>query len=71
MEARRLEQTFKKPTCVGVFGPSQAGKSYLISVLARKEGEETMIAKFDGPEPEVDFINPDQSVGRQGGDSAS
>ena len=31
MEARRLERTFEMPTCVGVFGPSQAGKSYLIS----------------------------------------
>ena len=48
MEARRLERTFEKPTCRRHVGPSQAGKSYLISVLARKEGEETMMAKFDG-----------------------
>lgn len=63
IEARRLEQTFKKPTCVGVFGPSQAGKSYLISVLARKEGEDAMIAKFDGPEPEIDFITKINPLG--------
>jgi len=63
METRRLERTFSKPTCVGVFGPSQAGKSYLISVLARKEGEETMIAKFDGPQPEVDFITQINPLG--------
>ena len=41
--------------CVGVFGPSQAGKSYLVSVLARKG--ETLTAVFDDPaRPEVDFI---------------
>lgn len=62
-EARRLEQTFNRPTCIGVFGPSQAGKSYLLSVLARKEGEETMIAKFDGPLPEVDFITQINPLG--------
>lgn len=56
VEARRLERTFNNPTCVGVFGPSQAGKSHLISVLARKEDEETMIATFDGPERGIDFI---------------
>jgi len=63
MEVRRLEQTFRRPTCVGVFGPSQAGKSYLISILARKEGEESMIAKFDGPDPEVDFIKEINPLG--------
>ena len=29
-QARRLEQAARRPMCVGVFGPSQSGKSYLI-----------------------------------------
>ena len=29
-QARRLEQAVQRPMCVGVFGPSQSGKSYLI-----------------------------------------
>ena len=35
-----------RPMCVGVFGPSQAGKSYLISALARR-GTERVRALFD------------------------
>ena len=45
--ARKLEQAVARPMCVGVFGPSQAGKSYLVSVLARP-GEKPLIADFDG-----------------------
>src|SRR6185295_10548711 len=33
---KRLETALHRPMCVGVFGPSQAGKSYLISALARR-----------------------------------
>ncbi len=35
--ARKLEAAVERPMCVGVFGPSQAGKSYLVSVLAGAE----------------------------------
>ena len=35
MTARRLSDAASRPMCVGVFGASQAGKSYLISALAR------------------------------------
>lgn len=53
--ARRFAASLERPMCVGVFGPSQAGKSYLVSVLARKG--DTLTALFDDPErPEVDFI---------------
>ena len=51
--ARKLEQAVARPMCVGVFGPSQAGKSYLVSVLARP-GEKPLIADFDGQG--IDFI---------------
>ncbi len=52
-QARRLEQAAQRPMCVGVFGPSQSGKSYLISALARK-GTAPLLADFAGQE--IDFI---------------
>ncbi len=53
--ARRLARSIERPMCVGVFGPSQAGKSYLVSVLARKG--DALFALFDDEaRPEVDFI---------------
>jgi len=35
MAARKMRTAIERPMCVGVFGASQAGKSYLISALAR------------------------------------
>jgi hypothetical protein len=52
-QARRLEQAAQRPMCVGVFGPSQSGKSYLISALARK-GMAPLLADFAGQT--IDFI---------------
>jgi hypothetical protein len=52
-QARRLDQAVQRPMCVGVFGPSQSGKSYLISALARK-GTAPLLADFAGQA--VDFI---------------
>jgi hypothetical protein len=52
-QARRLDQAAQRPMCVGVFGPSQSGKSYLISALARK-GAAPLLADFAGQE--IDFI---------------
>src|SRR5262249_51790865 len=53
-EARKLEQGANRPMCLGVFGPSQSGKSYLVSVLARKGT--TLTACFDDANrPEIDF----------------
>ncbi|MBV8507442.1 MAG: type III effector HopL1, partial [Alphaproteobacteria bacterium] len=51
--ARRLETAARRKMCVGVFGPSQSGKSYLISALARS-GQERLIADFGGEL--IDFI---------------
>ncbi|MEO0361880.1 MAG: virulence factor SrfC family protein, partial [Pseudomonadota bacterium] len=39
LASRRLAHAAKRNNCVGVFGPSQAGKSYLVSALARPGGE--------------------------------
>lgn len=53
LAARKCEVALERPMCVGVFGPSQAGKSYLISALARK-GTSRLMADFSGQM--VDFV---------------
>ncbi|MCB1770094.1 MAG: TerD family protein, partial [Candidatus Competibacteraceae bacterium] len=52
-QAKRLNQAVQRPMCAGVFGPSQSGKSYLISALARK-GNAPLLADFAGQK--IDFI---------------
>ncbi len=65
-ELRRAGRAYNKCTvaamrkmCVGVFGPSQAGKSYLISTLARdKYGN--LLANFNGQTHDfITEINPE------------
>ena len=61
IRVRKLANAAKRNMCVGVYGPSQAGKSYLISVLGRPKGGELMAA-FDGvdePLRYLDQINPE------------
>jgi len=53
--ARKTLTAIDRPMCIGVFGPSQAGKSYLVSVLARP-GEKPMLARFGDLGRDVDFI---------------
>lgn len=50
-------------TAVGVFGPSQAGKSYLVSTLASTGGGDGLVASWDGHE--ISFIS---HLNPQGGD---
>ena len=59
-EAGKLKQTADWPMCVGVFGPSQCGKSYLISYLARKN--DTLTACFEDK-----FVNFVQDINPDGG----
>jgi hypothetical protein len=62
--ARKLENAASRRMCVGVFGPSQAGKSYLVSRLCKKPAEaggedERLVADIGGRA--MDFlreINP-------------
>ena len=54
-ETAKLTASVDKPMCVGVYGPSQAGKSYLVSVLAR-QGQKPLMARFGGIDAPVDFI---------------
>src|ERR1700740_3482068 len=37
-QSRKLARAARRRMCVGVFGPSQAGKSYLVSILASRDG---------------------------------
>lgn len=63
--ARKMEVAVRRPMCVGVFGPSQAGKSYLISALARKDTE-ALNAKFG--DQTVDFV---EEINPQGGQEST
>ena len=57
-QSRKLARAARRRMCVGVFGPSQAGKSYLVSILASRDGR-PMQARFG--EQSYDFlrdINP-------------
>jgi hypothetical protein len=58
VEARKLRDATRRPTAVGVYGLSQAGKSYLISTLARPPGRE-LTAEFDHPRGFLAEINPE------------
>jgi len=55
----RLATAAEAKMCVGVYGPSQAGKSYLVSALARKQGE-PLVAALGGQEVDfIEMINPE------------
>ena len=60
--ARKLEAAVERPMCVGVFGPSQAGKSYLVSVLAAPS-DRPLISLFEGQAK--DFIREINPVGEK------
>lgn len=53
--ARRLGRAAQTRMSVSVFGPSQAGKSFLVSVLARPE-DGPLVADFGGPGGALDYI---------------
>ena len=52
-QVKRLEKAASSKMCVGVYGASQAGKSYLVSVLAKREN--TPLTAVFG-ERHIDFI---------------
>lgn len=54
--ARRLARAAGSKMCVSVFGPSQAGKSYLVSVLARPERGQ-LVADYAGDDGQLDYIS--------------
>lgn len=54
--AERLGRAAQTKMSVSVFGPSQAGKSFLVSVLARP-GDGRLTADFNGPGGRLDYIS--------------
>lgn len=56
LRARKLAQAAARPMCISVFGPSQAGKSFLVSVLARPCGGR-LLSSFPDPQGRLDFIS--------------
>lgn len=54
--SERLGKSAKTKMSVSVFGPSQAGKSFLVSVLARPN-EGRLVADFNGPNGKLDYIS--------------
>ncbi|PZW46559.1 hypothetical protein C8P66_10956 [Humitalea rosea] len=65
VRAEKLAAAAARPMCVGVFGPSQAGKSYLISALARA-GPAPLMTVFEGRA--VDFV---REINPEGGREAT
>ena len=53
---RRLSKSAATPMSVSVFGPSQAGKSFLVSVLARP-ADGRLVGDFSGPDGQLDYIS--------------
>lgn len=53
--ADKLTRASRTKMSVSVFGPSQAGKSFLVSVLARP-AEGRLVADFNGPDGKKDYI---------------
>jgi hypothetical protein len=56
--ARRFETAARRPLSIGVFGPSQTGKSYLVSALARR-GTKPLIVMLDKEREYLKEINPE------------
>lgn len=54
--ADKLAKAARNNMAVSVFGPSQAGKSFLVSVLARPEGGR-LVADYAGPDGQLDYIS--------------
>jgi hypothetical protein len=58
VDAQKLESAVKRPVTVGVYGISQAGKSFMISTLARPPGKE-LFADLGQPVNFIAEINPE------------
>jgi hypothetical protein len=59
MLSRRYERASRRPVCVGVFGPSQVGKSYLVSALARRESSPLTVL-LDRDYDFLSEVNPEE-----------
>lgn len=62
VQSGKLEHAARRKMCVGVFGASQAGKSYLISALARRPGARLMARFGDDLVDFIAHINPEGGI---------
>lgn len=62
VQGAKLEHAARRKMCVGVFGASQAGKSYLISTLARRPGGRLMARFGDRLVDFIAHINPEGGI---------
>ena len=60
--AEKLAKSARTKMSVSVFGPSQAGKSFLVSVLARP-ADGRLVADFQGPGGNLDYIGEINPIG--------
>ena len=58
LAARKLQVSAGRSPCVGVFGPSQAGKSYLVSALSKAKQGSLMVRFGDESVDFLQKINP-------------
>ena len=57
-QSRKLARAARRRMCAGVFGPSQAGKSYLVSILASRDGRPLQTRFADKTYDFLREINP-------------
>src|ERR1700760_1075457 len=57
-QSRKLSRAARRRMCVGVSGPSQAGKSYLVSILASRDGHPLQARFADKTYDFLREINP-------------
>ena len=57
-QSYKLARAARRRMCVGVFGPSQAGKSYLVSILASRDGRPLQARFADKTYDFLREINP-------------
>lgn len=58
-QVHRMGLSAAAKMCVGVYGPSQSGKSYLVSALARKKEEKLTAVIGDKNVDFIELINPE------------
>ncbi|MGO8869624.1 MAG: virulence factor SrfC family protein [Alphaproteobacteria bacterium] len=57
--SRKASRSATRRMCIGIFGESQTGKSYLLPVLARPSGHSELFARFGGEKRDfIREINP-------------
>jgi hypothetical protein len=62
VRAKKLAQAWSRPACVGFFGPSQAGKSFLVGALLSQELGTLKVQARSGEHDFLKEINPAKGV---------